>query len=1053
MKNLDFRFAPPRKLLWVLFLSMVFSSVTVYAQDNFCYTPDNYPNFLNATTPTTFGGGTDALYVHLNFHIITLSDGTGGRTVDDIYDAVEVLYDHFSPHNIFFHVDCIDFIADDLCYDEILGAFFGFASNCLYLPTNPNVIDIFVLSENGTGFTGGQANGIPSSKLAVKGTKYLGGIPHDVLKSPILSHEVGHCLGLFHTHHGTCESGCPELVIQPTDPNNPDYNNCLMCGDFVCDTNASSELNTTPQEDCNDVVVSQCFTNPNLLYADENGNTYIPQVNNIMSSAPLTCQDNFTLGQGERIREHILQHPTCQNYSFDNQINISNMRVSTLPLGTTTWDIDIKVWNKVIVPAGATLQIENVLVQFESERAGIEVREGGKLIVNNSILEKGDCISTNWRGIRVAGDNSQPQPDPATFNPETDFSPHHGIAYLKNNSVVRDAKIGVSSGDGDDYTVWAPIGTTQPNFGGIIVAENTTFENNETALFFAAFGGFYTGNDISSVKACQFLFNDTYAGTYETSIGFPLPMGIATIGCLHSQAFTGNRFENFLTSLPIEEQGVGILNIFSPMQIGEEDNSSKGNHFVNLFEGVVNASSLSLHEQLRVFDNYFDGVQKGITVINGEATVIAGNTFTNIKGGTNDNGAFGLFADGCNNLDIYANSFDCPVLEANFIANSGVIIRNSGSEQDSRLFDNVFTGNFGIANRFEGKNERLFVDCNQYHNPIFWDWAILNIGPSDFLANQGVCETDFPELARRNSFHEILPGSPGNNYNIFNATAQTLEYRAQSADLVPDLIYGVVNALECSYLPGTILTDHCAEEGGTGGDPDFIHGRIAASNDEEEKTALYSQLIHARLDERQISEAKSDMVQQNRPISDKILAATYIDEQKADSVLTILGQLSLNTASDAAFYALCMERLNGIVPPAGSGKTMGEQEKLLRETASETDNTASAYAEALIAGYFMEHRPKNPLEVALPNIHKEDVSIMEIYPNPANNLFRIATDGTEFDEIQFTALDGTPIQTISANKTKRTYDLSVVGLPTGIYFCNLMLSGRIIEAKKIIVIK
>ena len=59
-----------------------------------------------------------------------------------------------------------------------------------------------------------------------------------MVKSHIISHEMGHVLFLWHTHHGTYPEGgdpnqCMELV---------DGSNSTICGDYISDTPADPNI-------------------------------------------------------------------------------------------------------------------------------------------------------------------------------------------------------------------------------------------------------------------------------------------------------------------------------------------------------------------------------------------------------------------------------------------------------------------------------------------------------------------------------------------------------------------------------------------------------------------------------------------------------------------------------------------------------------------------------------------------------------------------------------------------------------------------------------------
>ena len=124
----------------------------------------------------------------------------------------------------------------------------------------------------------GFALDIPSNALFIRDNRVL---------TSTSAHELGHFLGLYHTHKGLGydESGCAEEI---------NGSNCNSCGDLVCDT---------PADSGNGIA-----------------NGYNPDMTNIMSYYHLSPwfvnRDHFTTWQGVRMRyaiqnEGILQNATC----------------------------------------------------------------------------------------------------------------------------------------------------------------------------------------------------------------------------------------------------------------------------------------------------------------------------------------------------------------------------------------------------------------------------------------------------------------------------------------------------------------------------------------------------------------------------------------------------------------------------------------------------------------------------------------------------------------------------------------------------------------------
>jgi hypothetical protein len=78
------------------------------------------------------------------------------------------------------------------------------------------------------------ASGICGTRLYVSGNYFR--TPHGPLcRSHIISHEMGHCLGLLHTFAAPND---PQLVNDPACQNNEIY---TINGDYVCDTPADND--------------------------------------------------------------------------------------------------------------------------------------------------------------------------------------------------------------------------------------------------------------------------------------------------------------------------------------------------------------------------------------------------------------------------------------------------------------------------------------------------------------------------------------------------------------------------------------------------------------------------------------------------------------------------------------------------------------------------------------------------------------------------------------------------------------------------------------------
>ncbi|MEZ4885548.1 MAG: M43 family zinc metalloprotease [Chitinophagales bacterium] len=208
------------------------SSLTVYPQYDFCLTknePDYIQYLENSGVAVTKSQSID--YIRIYFHVIRKSDGTGGRTIEDVYQMLEILRQDFAPHNIAFQLECMDYIDNDIFYSfENVNKFGAQVFSIIGTNYHQDGIDIYVYSgedsvndetyEGGLADTPSEYNDGNPREAPFFSFIAIGGIsdncdfdtnckPYwppgiDIALSGALTHEMGHCLGLHHTFRGAC---------------------------------------------------------------------------------------------------------------------------------------------------------------------------------------------------------------------------------------------------------------------------------------------------------------------------------------------------------------------------------------------------------------------------------------------------------------------------------------------------------------------------------------------------------------------------------------------------------------------------------------------------------------------------------------------------------------------------------------------------------------------------------------------------------------------------------------------------------------------------------
>jgi PKD repeat protein len=213
-------------------------------------------------------------YVPVQIHIIRETGGFGGISAVDAIAAFDRLNMYYIDAGIhFFQCASINYIDNTVYYDydkTQMNALYG-----AYGVTN--VINIYV------------ANTVSSSGSLICGhAQFPGGLDFLIQSASCmkngstLAHEVGHYLGLYHTH----ETYFGNEAVNGSD--------CYSEGDLLCDTPADPELSSSTNLDDDGCIYYGANT-------DENGNSYSPSVTNVMSYSAKNCRYTFTEDQYNKL--------------------------------------------------------------------------------------------------------------------------------------------------------------------------------------------------------------------------------------------------------------------------------------------------------------------------------------------------------------------------------------------------------------------------------------------------------------------------------------------------------------------------------------------------------------------------------------------------------------------------------------------------------------------------------------------------------------------------------------------------------------------------------
>jgi len=429
-----------------------------------------------------------------------------------------------------------------------------------------------------------------------------------------------------------------------------------------------------------------------------------------------------------------------------------------------TWSSSKKIREYIFIPPGVTLTIqgEGTTIEFNyptngNEMTGIQVAQGGKLIVNDATLTALECCDYQWTGIQVWGDRYGTQ--------STSAGGDQGVVIL-NNAKIEHAKVGV------DLIDLSNVGISG---GGVIQATGATFRNCRKAVSFGPYDGAAgNANNISFFTGVTFLCDGPMRSLAYNWVGTNQFVSIwGTGGVVFKNCTWEFDYDNpsFPEQLPVNKWPTGIFSAYAGYDLFSTNGGySGGNNFNNLQIGVMGYDLFGLN---RVRANY--------------------NSFSNVYRNFDFTGTYRLDIQHCDHeLPMADSEVPSYGIRSDHNVSYGIHANNYYPDDDNTktigtllegsLETDFITFNSGSAykNHFDGldrgtqtKHNNLIVqvNCNWYGNTTGnnKDWA-LNPGQPGKLAHQGTACPINPSgtdgIRSGNTFENVVGGTSLYAFNL-----------------------------------------------------------------------------------------------------------------------------------------------------------------------------------------------------------------------------------------------------------------------------------------------
>jgi hypothetical protein len=766
-------------------------------------------------------------------------------------------------------------------------------------------------------------------------------------------------------------------------------------------------------------------------------------------------------------------------------------RTGAQPLEITTdetWTYTRDVGRDIVVKPGATLTIQNCEIRMPKDHR-IVVERGAALVLDGATLIN-HCEP--WMGVEVWGNSGKEHPLPGQVT--GGFYPinldDQGVVYLKNNSKIENAIVGIFAGRR------TPEGYDAIYGGGIVIAENSHFINNQIGVQLLPydFTEFIGGADwedtdddnISSFESCTFTTTNQYL--------IPsVPTAHLYLWDVDGIDILGSSFENERTTIDPLLYGIGIYSTDATFEVNRTFELLEPCTFTYLYRGIEVANTKpfifiepNIHHaqfQLNIRGLLCAAVQK--------ISILENNFTTSVR---DDIQTYGLYLEDCADYDVEENSFttdaEFPSSLGTAPLTTGIFVANN-SNAITEIYNNHFTWiEAGI--RSQTVNARLQLKCNQFTTPINpFNIAVTSGG----LADQGKC------LGGAYTLEERMQAPAG---NLFSTDAST------DADIkvnngIP--VFKYRHHSDAPYLPvqydaAKVTAQDCGLNGGegdpcpshlTGGGEESAAMMLAAAEGmatamesltdlgmaygegidasggedaawlsdlawlEAEQNALIQDAVYAYVEEGKADSAKIILEQTDAFWAQQQLLQWYMLEKNVSAASTLLKQLPTDDQEQIDYATLASMQLN-LIPDNRSWKELSEAEMLAVQSLAGKQSPAGVAAENILQLLTGTDYPEvfdiiDGAEELRMAQQGGLLSAISFYPNPANGQLHInlsAYPPTAELSIKAINIQGVEVWQV-VTTAGSIYTCEVAQWPAGIYLFQVMDGNEVIGTEQVVV--